>query len=343
MKKTSRCAVAIALSCCALPCLAQTINPSWYLQPGVLGIRPDADFGVDKRDWGLALKLGKPVAENWDIQLGMTHARAGDAPFRYRQTLVGADALLLMTRARVRPFVLFGVGAQRDRVETPLRIARGTSPYASAGIGLQWDLTTRLSMQADLRTVRGRLRHEERFGFGLSNNRYLTVGFNYALSAPPQPLPPPPPPPAPVVQADPVPAPVPTPPPPPPRFEKITLSATELFAFDSATLSMPQPRLDAIAAALAADASITDVDITGYADRLGSAAYNLRLSERRAEAVRNYLIGKGIDGGRLKAYGRGEDNPVVTCNEKRRADLIKCLEPNRRVEVEQITIERRVN
>ncbi len=105
---------------------------------------------------------------------------------------------------------------------------------------------------------------------------------------------------------------------------------------------MPQPRLDTIAAALAADASITDVDITGYADRLGSAAYNLRLSKRRAEAVRNYLIGKGIDGGRLKAYGRGEDNPVVTCNDKRRADLIKCLEPNRRVEVEQITIEQRV-
>ncbi len=58
--------------------------------------------------------------------------------------------------------------------------------------------------------------------------------------------------------------------------------------------------------------------------------------------MRDYLIGKGIAAERLKAYGKGEANPVVTCNDKRRADLIKCLEPNRRVEVEQITIERRV-
>ena len=105
---------------------------------------------------------------------------------------------------------------------------------------------------------------------------------------------------------------------------------------------MPQPRLDDIAAALTADPSITDVDITGYADRLGSTKYNLRLSQRRADAVRAYLVGRGIEGARLKAYGKGEANPVVTCNNKRRADLIKCLEPNRRVEVEQITIERRV-
>jgi OOP family OmpA-OmpF porin len=44
---------------------------------------------------------------------------------------------------------------------------------------------------------------------------------------------------------------------------------------------------------------------------------------------------------RLKAEGKGKANPVVQCNNKKRADLIACLEPNRRVEVEQITIERR--
>ncbi len=58
--------------------------------------------------------------------------------------------------------------------------------------------------------------------------------------------------------------------------------------------------------------------------------------------MRDYLIGKGIASGRLKAYGKGEANPLVVCTDKKRADLIKCLEPNRRVEVEQITIERRV-
>ena len=120
------------------------------------------------------------------------------------------------------------------------------------------------------------------------------------------------------------------------------MSATELLDVNSATPNMPQPRLDEIAVVLTANPSITDVDITGHADRLGSAAYNLRLSQRRAESERDDLIGKGIEGGRLKAIGRGEENPVVTCNDRRRAELIKCLEPNRRVEVEQITIERQV-
>lgn len=145
------------------------------------------------------------------------------------------------------------------------------------------------------------------------------------------------------VQAvEPVPIAPPPPAPPAPRCEKVTLSATELFAFNSATLTMPQPGLDTIAAALTADPSITDVDIAGYADRLGATSYNLGLSQRRAAAVRGYLVGRGIDGARLKDYGKGESNPVVRCNNKRHADLIRCLEPNRRVQVEQITIERRV-
>jgi len=120
------------------------------------------------------------------------------------------------------------------------------------------------------------------------------------------------------------------------------MSATELFQFDKAELRMPQTRLDEIAAALQADMSITDIDVTGYTDRLGTTKYNQKLSERRAVAVRQYLIGKGIDGSRLKAVGKGESNPVVECHDKNRAALIACLAPNRRVEVEQITIEKRV-
>ena len=343
MEKTKILAMAVAILCCASPSFAQDINPSWYIQPNVSGFDPDPDFGVSERDWGAGFKIGKPVSQMWDMQFGANYARARQNPARYDQTLLGVDALLMISRGRIRPFILVGVGAQRDKVQNPLRNVRGTSPYATAGLGFQLSLTQRLAMQVDLRTVRGRLRDEQLFGFSTNNNKYLTVGFNYALSPPPAP---PPPPaameqPAPVVQ-EPVPVPVPPPPPPPARFEKVTLATTELFPFNSATLNMPQQRLDEIAAALAADPSITDVDITGHADRLGSEQYNLRLSERRANAVRDYLVSRGIDGARLKAYGRGEANPIVTCTEKNRAALIKCLEPNRRVEVEQITIERRV-
>lgn len=340
MKQHAAIAVAAALLC-AGPAMAQEINPSWYLQPSVNTFEPDIGFGTDERDYGGGIKMGKPIHEMWDLQVGATHARAEEGPYSYRQTLVGADLLLMLSRKRFRPFLLFGVGAERDRVDNPLRRVSKTSPYWTAGLGFQMGLNEQWAFQADLRTVRGHLRGDEQFGFDRSNNKYLTLGLNYSFGRPVTAPPPAPaePPPAPVVQAPPAPV---APPPPPPRFEKVTLAATELFPFNSAELTMPQPRLDEIALALSADPSITDVDINGYADRLGSSAYNLKLSQRRADAVRSYLVGKGIADTRLKAYGRGEANPVVTCNEKNRAALIRCLEPNRRVEVEQITIERRV-
>ena len=344
MNNTKKIALAGAFLCLAGTTLAQQINPSWYIQPSVVGVKVDRDFGLDSRDYGGAVKFGKPISPMWDLQFGASHVRAEEGAARYNQTLLGVDALLMLSRKNFRPYILFGVGAQRDKVQNPLVNVRATNPYASAGLGFQLGLSDQWAMQADIRTVRGRIDSDDGFGFTRSNNKYVTVGLNYAFNKPqaaPIASPPPPPSPPSQVVAQPAPAPV-APPPPPPRFEKVTMSATELFGFDSATLSMPQPKLDEIAAALAADMSITDVDVTGFADRLGSVKYNQKLSERRANAVRDYLVAKGVDAKRLKAYGKGVTNPVVTCNNKKRADLIKCLEPNRRVEVEQITIERRV-
>ncbi|WP_405563011.1 OmpA family protein [Polaribacter sp. Asnod6-C07] len=70
-----------------------------------------------------------------------------------------------------------------------------------------------------------------------------------------------------------------------------------------------------------------EFDINGYADSTGTAAYNLMLSDKRANAVKNYLVKKGINESRLTAKGFGEDNPVDT--NSTRAGRAK----NRRVEV----------
>jgi OOP family OmpA-OmpF porin len=340
VNNTKKIAVAVAMLCASGATIAQEINPSWYIQPSVVGMKTDSDFGVSGTDVGGGLKFGKAISPLFDIQIGGTYARNKDNGVKYDQALLGIDSLLMFSRSNFRPFLLVGVGAQRDKRTGFGGKASETSPYVTAGLGFQLGLSDRWSMQADYRTVQGHMKDDNDFGFKRSNNKYFAVGFNYAFSSPPVAAVAPAPEPTPVAVVEAPPAPM--PPPPPARFEKVTMSATELFEFNKATLRAPQPKLDEIAAALQADMSITDIDVTGYTDRLGSDKYNQALSERRAVAVREYLVARGIDGSRLKAVGKGESNPVVECNDKKRADLIACLAPNRRVEVEQITIEKRV-
>ncbi len=102
------------------------------------------------------------------------------------------------------------------------------------------------------------------------------------------------------------------------------------------------PKLDEVGAALRGSSAVQNVVITGYTDRIGSGSYNQKLPGRRANSVKTFLIGKGIDGNRLSAQGRGEDNPIVMCQDKKLPALVKYLEPNRRVEVEKLTVERRL-
>uniref|UniRef100_UPI0004A7031B OmpA family protein n=1 Tax=Nevskia soli TaxID=418856 RepID=UPI0004A7031B len=54
------------------------------------------------------------------------------------------------------------------------------------------------------------------------------------------------------------------------------------------------------------------VELAGYTDSIGGTAYNLKLSQRRAEAVKAYLVEKGVDAGRIQAKGYGKENPVAT-------------------------------
>ena len=76
--------------------------------------------------------------------------------------------------------------------------------------------------------------------------------------------------------------------------------------------------------------------VTGHTDRIGTQAYNQKLSERRADAVRDYLVSKGVAKDKIETLGMGKTQPLpgVSCNQKAMKELIACLAPNRRVEVE---------
>ena len=75
-------------------------------------------------------------------------------------------------------------------------------------------------------------------------------------------------------------------------------------------------------------------EIAGHTDSSGEDAYNLRLSEQRAEAVKAYLVSRGVPAAAIATEGRGSADPVVHCTESRRKAQIDCLQPNRRVRVE---------
>ncbi len=150
-----------------------------------------------------------------------------------------------------------------------------------------------------------------------------------------EPPPPPPPPPAPT--------PPPPPPPPAPTSEKVTFAADALFDFDKAVLRADgKAKLDDLVSKLAG-VSLEVIIAVGYTDRLGPLAHNQKLSVARAQAVKDYLVSKGIEPNRVYTEGKGPANPVKQCPDpsakgevRNCTQLIQCLQPNRRVEVEVV-------
>lgn len=116
----------------------------------------------------------------------------------------------------------------------------------------------------------------------------------------------------------------------------LTLAGDQLFAFGKAGIAdisaSGRSQLDTLATRLQAT-NYGLVRIVGFTDRIGSDKANMALSTRRAQAVRNYLVERGVPTERIVATGRGRYQPVVECNDERGQALIDCLAPNRRVEI----------
>ena len=128
-----------------------------------------------------------------------------------------------------------------------------------------------------------------------------------------------------------------------PSGEKITVAADALFDFDKAVL---RPEGKAKLDELVGKAKAIKLEVilaVGHTDRIGSDAYNQKLSERRAAAVKEYLVSKGIEANRVYTEGKGEKQPVtgdkcknMGAESGKNKKLVDCLQPDRRVDIEVI-------
>jgi OmpA-OmpF porin, OOP family len=126
---------------------------------------------------------------------------------------------------------------------------------------------------------------------------------------------------------------------PKPTGEKITVAADALFDFDKAVLRPEgKAKLDELVAKANA-IKLEVILVVGHTDRLGSLKHNQGLSERRAAAVKTYLVSKGIEANRVYTEGKGPSQPVTGDKCKGNAAtkaLISCLQPDRRADIEVI-------
>lgn len=81
--------------------------------------------------------------------------------------------------------------------------------------------------------------------------------------------------------------------------------------------------------------AVQEVIVTGYTDRLGPKAYNMKLSQKRARSVADYLMARyHFPASKMSVVGKGPADPIVSCKGFKGKALVKCLAPNRRVTVE---------
>lgn len=321
-----------ALVFATMPAVADDVG-HWYFTPQVGGLTSDNDRNIEDKDWLFGLSIGKHLSERWSMELNVNTAEL-EGPGGLSQIdfhAVSLDVLRVFARDRaVSPYITLGIGALRTDTGS-----HDDDFMAQAGVGLMARLwqnasgTSAFSLRPELKA---RFDDAGRVHF---RDYLATLGLQFSFG--PQRVAQS----APIVAPAPAPEPAPAPAPVPPadsdgdgvldpqdrcpgtprgvavdaygceRKGSVTLEGVT-FELDSADLTAEsRPVLARIAEDLKKYQRLR-VEVQGHTDSSGSDAYNLKLSERRARAVRDYLISQGVASSQVEARGYGETQPIAS-------------------------------
>ena len=315
------------------------IHPNWAVEAGYFDL---GRFGFDATTAPVGGLTGSARIRGLNLDL------VGFLPITERWSLMGrVGAAYAQTQDRFS-----GTGAVTVTDPSPSR----RETHYKYGFGTQYVFTPALSLRLEAERYRvndavGQRGDVDLYTLGLvyrfggptapaptvAHTPYLPPAEPIALAQAQAPAPAPPPPPAPIVLAPPIPAPEPTPAPAP--WVKVKLEADSLFGFDQDSLQADGKKaLDQLILSLQR-VDIEAIEVTGHTDRLGRKAYNDKLSLRRAEAVKSYLVQMGgISATKINTTGMGATRPETLSSECQGKQapraLIDCLRADRRVDVE---------
>jgi OmpA-OmpF porin, OOP family len=333
-----------ALLCAlAIPAIAAAVpGDEWYITPEVGGISPDHQRQLRHNDWLYGVAMGRELGPFINMELNFNGARVNDGRGTSHLDTYGysVDVLGILNRGGLfSPYLTGGVGAETNIVVpgngalTKLMTQAGVGTYIN--LWRSSDGTRAFALRPEIKA-----RWDDP-GKGQHLVDYIALlGFQFSFGGSRTPAPPPPPPPPappPVSQAAPPVAAAPATPPdsdhdgvpddidqcpntPPgvqvdavgcPLKGSITLEGVN-FEHNSSELTVAShAALDAIADGLKKHPRLR-VEVQGHTDSTGSPPYNMKLSQRRADAVRQYLLDSGASGDQLVAKGYGQTQPVAS-------------------------------
>jgi len=331
----------MARACCAAAALSYAASASAADEVDLMYLNPqygyswlDESRAVDDGDH-LSFGIGWHLTDLLSVEVnGLWADFDGAAGRELEQTVYSLDYLLVFNRAsRFSPYITLGGGYIENKYNTDYD---EYGPLAQAGVGLLLDVAESSSGKFVFQ-VRPEVKYRFDWADGPVEDTHgdllfnLGFAFNFGSHATEAPVLPPPPPPPARAAAPPAPVPVDSDgdgvldpndrcPATPlgvavdsvgcPRGGPVVLRGVG-FATNSATLTPESlPVLDGVAEDLRKHPRLR-VELQGHTDSSGADAYNLDLSQRRAESVRNYLMAQGVAGTQLVAMGYGETEPIA--------------------------------